>query len=92
MSKPIELPKPDMNQINYLPAADRLAYFTEVQLATVEDLRARKSFPKGELARHERIASMMVQSCRDFADEIRPHYRGGPLCMRLREILEPDPA
>jgi len=42
---------------------DRLMYFTECQLATVEDLHGRPRFPKGGRKRHENIAREMVDEC-----------------------------
>jgi hypothetical protein len=66
--------------------ASRLAYFTECQLATVEDLCERKRFPKGELDRHRDIAAAMVQSCRDFAVKL-PQSWGGPRFPRLSKLL-----
>lgn len=60
---------------------DALAHFTECQLATVEDLRDRKKFPKGELQRHQSIADDMVNACKNFKVEIGP--RGFPRLARL---------
>lgn len=40
----------------------RLMYFTECQLATVEDVHGRR-FPKGGRKRHETIAREMVDEC-----------------------------
>lgn len=61
---------------------ERFAHFTECQMATVEDLEHRKSFPKRELQRHRRIADAMFHDCVEF--KIQP----GPTHSRLRERLE----
>jgi len=42
---------------------ERLMYFTECQLATVEDVRGRSRFPKRGVERHESIARQMVNEC-----------------------------
>lgn len=44
----------------YLSLEDAFMYFTECQMATVQDLSRRSKFPKGELERHKRIQQMML--------------------------------
>jgi hypothetical protein len=68
----------------------RFAYFTECQLATVEDLEYRARFPKGELQRHREIAEKMVATCREFDVKI-PQAFGGPRCPRLSKLLTLEP-
>ena len=49
--------------------SDAMVYATECQIATLEDLQMRKNFPKRELARHKRIADLMVLACLQHAPE-----------------------
>ena len=42
---------------------DRLMYFTECQLATVEYLKGRSRTPKGRLRRQESIGDKMIEEC-----------------------------
>lgn len=58
------------------------AYYTECQLATLEDLKARKRFPKCEIERHQSIADGMVRVCQEHA--IIPAGQGHP---RLNKLL-----
>jgi hypothetical protein len=43
-----------------------LAYYTECELATIEELKSRKRISKYSLRRHEVIASGMIKHCRRF--------------------------
>lgn len=40
---------------------ERVAHFTECQLAMLEDCKMRKSTSKSDLSRHDQIASSMVE-------------------------------
>lgn len=52
-----------MDELNYL--RNRMAYFTECQLATAEWF-ARRKYPILEKARHKQIAEMMVEVCHSY--------------------------
>ena len=76
----------------FASASEALAYYTECQLATVADLRTRKSFPKGELKRHENLATGMVQACKMHCKNIRDNGWGqtsveGQSCSRLYNLI-----
>jgi hypothetical protein len=76
---------------------ERLAYFTECQLATQEGAAMRKATSKSDLRRLESISAQMVEACRCAGVTVGRHqaagfYRGGG--SRLRErlaLLEPAP-
>ena len=44
---------------------DSFLYFLDCQLATVEGLEQKKRPPKGELARHRRMAEKMIEKARE---------------------------
>lgn len=66
----------------------KFVYFTECQLATLEDLRERKKFPKYELERHESIADKMLEVCRIL--KLKTEYSYGREAARVKEILNKD--
>lgn len=68
-------------RLQHLSLEERLARFTEAQLATVEHLAYLKRPRKGELERHRSIADAMVAACRDF--KIEPRLDGVHGCPRL---------
>lgn len=67
--------------------ASVLAWATECQLATIEDLTERKTFPKNEFRRHLTIAETMLLNCHDLG--IPPGIKGveGYPCPRLGKSL-----
>lgn len=79
----------DMSRIAHLGLAERLAYFAECQLATVEDLEDRRRPPKRELERHRSIPAQMVETCRQFSVQI-PTQFSGPRFPRLAKLLSPS--
>ena len=64
----------------------RLLDFTEMQLATVEDLHGRSKFPKGQKKRHENIASQMVDECK--IQGLRSRDALAAKCPRVAEELK----
>lgn len=66
---------------------DRLLYFTECQLATVEDLNDRSRFPKGEKKRHENIADKMIDEC--HVQGLRREDAAASKCPRAADRLRP---
>lgn len=63
--------------------AGRFGYFTECELATLEELRGKKSASQRDLRRHQEIADGMVAVCRELGDSCVGR-RGTP---RLSELL-----
>lgn len=63
-----------------------LAWATECQLATLEELKHRKSASKRDIRRHASIASKLVFNCKDLS--VPPKGFGGRQCSRLAEYLE----
>jgi len=61
-------------------------YATECQLATLEDLRVRKGFPKYELERHESIARQMLAVCKN--EKLKTRFPFGRIMSRVQERLE----
>jgi len=64
-----------------------LAWLTECQLATLEELRGKKRAPKGELKRQQEICDRAVQQCAELG--LKPGVRGlrGFPCPRLDDGL-----
>lgn len=62
-----------------------LAWLTECQLATLQDLRQVKSTPKSKLARQQQICERAVTQCRDLG--VEPRGLRGERCLRLTEEL-----
>jgi hypothetical protein len=68
--------------------ATLLAWLTECELATREELASRKSTPKRDLHRHGEICTLAVRQC--FELGLRPGVLGlrGHPCSRLDEELK----
>ena len=63
-----------------------LAWATECQLATLEELKARKSASQRDIRRHASIAAKLVFNCKDL--NVTPRVFCGRPCPRLTEYLE----
>lgn len=63
-----------------------LAWATECQLASLEELKERKRASKYDIKRHASIASKLVFNCKDL--NVPPKGFGGKPCTRLAEYLE----
>lgn len=63
-----------------------LAWATECQLATLEELKHRKSASKADIKRHASIAAKLVFNCKDL--NVPPKGFLGRPCTRLAEYLE----
>lgn len=62
-----------------------LAWATECQLATLEQLKERKSASKSDIRRHASIAAKLVFNCKDL--NVPPKGFLGHHCTRLAEYL-----
>ena len=63
-----------------------LAWATECQLATLEELKHRKSASKYDIRRHASIAAKLVFNCKDL--NVPPKGFLGRPCTRLKEYLD----
>lgn len=63
-----------------------LAWATECQLASLEELKERKRASKYDIKRHASIAAKLVFNCKDL--NVPPSGFGGKKCTRLAEYLE----
>jgi len=62
-----------------------LAWLTECQLATLQDLRQVKSTPKSKLARQQQICDRAVAQCHELG--VAPWGLRGERCLHLTEQL-----
>ena len=62
-----------------------LAWLTECELATLEELKERKSASKRDVHRHEEICQKAIAQCHDLG--VEPYGLMGRLCSRLQERL-----
>lgn len=76
----------DVTRLDHLSIEDRLATFTEYNLATLETLQDRKRSSKSEIRRQANICDQMVRACQTFG-ATGPMRYGGPSCSRLHERL-----
>ena len=63
-----------------------LAWATECQLATLEELKHRKSASQSDIRRHASIASKLVFNCKDL--NVPPKGFYGHPCTRLAKYLQ----
>lgn len=63
-----------------------LAWATECQLASLEELKERKRASKHDIKRHACIAAKLVFNCKDL--NVPPRGFEGKACTRLAEYLE----
>jgi hypothetical protein len=63
-----------------------LAWATECELATLEELKQRKRASKSDIRRHASIAAKLVFNCKDL--NVPPKGFCGRTCTRLSEYLE----
>jgi hypothetical protein len=68
------------------PLKREFAYFTECQLAILEEMRSRKTVAKSRLERQRQIAAKMVAACDDFG--VEPKDRRNHNCPRLARALK----
>jgi len=64
---------------------ERLMYFTECHLATVEDLKGRSRTPKGRLRRLESIRDKMIEEC--LHQGLKREDAQASVCPRVAENL-----
>ena len=69
-----------------LQLATVLAWATECNLATLEQLQARKRASRSDKERQQRICELLVYHCRDL--KVRPNGFAGERCKRLAEELK----
>lgn len=82
----------DLYKLDHLSIEDRLATFTEYNLATLEMLESIKSSSKSAIRRQSSICDLMVRACKDFR-ATGPMRWNGPTCSRLNDRLQSgDPA
>lgn len=72
----------EVHKLDHLSIEDRLAAFTEYNLATLEWLEMTKSSSKSSVRRQSSICDMMVRACQAFG-AVGPNRFGGPECSRL---------
>lgn len=65
---------------------ERVAHFTECQLATLQGCELRKSSSKSETLRHRSIAINMVEFAKSIGLTAENVFMYGP-CIRLKERL-----
>lgn len=76
----------DVAKLDHLSMADRLAMFTEYNLATLDILEGVKSSSKYNIRRQRSICDQMVRARAAFG-ATGPNRFGGPSCSRLADRL-----
>jgi hypothetical protein len=79
------VPEAAATQLAVAQLAVVLAWLTECNLATLEEMLSRKSTPKYSIARQESICEKAVEHCRDM--KVPPRGLRGQTTTRLARIL-----
>jgi len=77
-----------MNRENLL--CQQFSYFTECNLATLEELKSLKSTSKCKLERQQSICDGMIAVCKEFHTTLKNSNHPGHNLPRLRDALREE--